>query len=171
MHETFRNSSIVFELGTGIGLASLAIAQCFPELDVHLSDLPDAEDLVQRNIAMLKGSHATFHQLDWTAPIPACLKKLEIDVLVMTDVTYNEKYHDALFKTIHDISKDFTKILFASKYRHIDEQSFIARLRRSFKLEACITLDKSTFEPKEPSETLELGDVEMLLLAPDVNSK
>lgn len=161
LHDVLSSARTVLELGTGIGLTGLTIAKTYSHLNVILTDLESARLLVERNIA-LNDASCRFEAIDWTSPTV----QSPVDVLVMTDVTYNETYHDALMNTIKSIADANTKVIFTSKYRHaryvfhegilISERAFIDRLPRSHTL-----LLDSDFT--ESSASPSLGSIELII--------
>lgn len=119
LRHVLNSSMSILELGTGIGLTGVAIAKAFSHLSIVVTDLTDAEELVTRNI-LDNGclQSVAFRRLDWTQPVPETIRTKKYDVIVMTDVTYNESYHEALLNTLATVLQPDTKMLFASKYRH-----------------------------------------------------
>jgi methylase of polypeptide subunit release factors len=84
----------VLELGTGCGMVGIAIAQTVSNSKVLLTDLPEAREIVERNIeSALKAPDAslTFRELDWDAELPDDLKSISepLDLVVAADCTYN----------------------------------------------------------------------------------
>lgn len=173
----------VVELGTGIGLIGIVLSH-LPDLEVTVTDLPTAETLVSRNIELAKGrrSRVTFQALDWTEDESAF--STPVDVLVMTDVIYNETYHDALWQTINRLTTDSHGrgssqerkcgkrrkkgqkapiILFASKYRHVSERVFIDRLKTQYRVLSETIFDGDSFCITDNQASI--GDVEILVLS------
>lgn len=174
LRETLSRDGHVLELGTGIGM----VGKCFDlvfgkhNVQVTLTDLSSAGPLILKNIdrpltrrkrQKIDRERLTFEALDWTEPVPESLTG-KVDTIIMTDVTYNETYHDALQKTLDGLSKaPDCRILFASKYRHASERPFIESLKKRYRIMASAVYDGSTFECT--SEDPSIGDVEVLLLS------
>jgi hypothetical protein len=84
----------VLELGTGCGMVGIAIAQTISNSKVLLTDLPEAREIVERNIeSAVKAPDASlaFLELDWDAELPDGLKSTSepLDLVVAADCTYN----------------------------------------------------------------------------------
>jgi methylase of polypeptide subunit release factors len=89
----------VLELGTGCGIVGISIAQGVPKADIILTDLPEAEEIVQKNIyqaTLAKDSTLRFHTLDWDDQISKdlnnwsdCPHCTELDLIIAADCTYN----------------------------------------------------------------------------------
>lgn len=156
----------VVELGTGIGLVGISMGVRYPHLRITVSDLSTARDLVESNIALSRADNVMFEALDWTNPTATMIQP-GMDLLVMSDVTYNETYHDALLDTIDSLVTTDTVIVFASKYRHISERAFIRRLVDTYQVLEKVTIDGSTFTNKSddsPKQEIVIGDVEIIVL-------
>ena len=72
------------------------LALLLPNSRVVLTDLPEARDIVERNIAsadLRNGSTLTFEELDWDADLPAWLvqaqEKVKTGLVLASDCTYN----------------------------------------------------------------------------------
>ena len=86
----------VLELGTGCGIVGMTLASVVPNCHVTLSDLPEAREIVEKNISecvltLTNGSNLSFEELDWDDQIPAWLARPEsrIDLVLAADCTYN----------------------------------------------------------------------------------
>jgi methylase of polypeptide subunit release factors len=84
----------VLELGTGCGMVGITIAQLIAGADVRLTDLEEAQEIVERNISIArpaKGSSLRFQTLDWDAELPLNLKSSSspLDLVIAADCTYN----------------------------------------------------------------------------------
>jgi predicted nicotinamide N-methyase len=86
----------VLELGTGCGIVGMTLAALIPNSYVTLTDLPEARDIVERNIAstdLRNGSTLTFQELDWDADLPAWFtlsqEKVKTELVLASDCTYN----------------------------------------------------------------------------------
>jgi predicted nicotinamide N-methyase len=84
----------ILELGAGCGIVGIAIAQVLTETDVTLTDLPEAQEIIERNISrahFAKESTLAFQVLDWDAELPRNLStsSSRLDLVVAADCTYN----------------------------------------------------------------------------------
>jgi predicted nicotinamide N-methyase len=84
----------VLELGTGCGMVGIAIAQTIPDSNVLLTDLPEAREIVERNIncaTEAPGVSLAFMELDWDADLPDDLQSTpnRLGLVVAADCTYN----------------------------------------------------------------------------------
>jgi methylase of polypeptide subunit release factors len=84
----------ILELGSGCGIVGITIAQLLPGAQVHLTDLPEAQVIVKRNIRLAKpaeGSSLEFQTLDWDAELPPNLRlpSWPMDLVIAADCTYN----------------------------------------------------------------------------------
>jgi methylase of polypeptide subunit release factors len=82
----------ILELGTGCGMVGITIAQIIEDADVYLTDLPEAQEIVQRNINLArpaKGSTVAFQELNWDVEIPSNIATSRLDLVVAADCTYN----------------------------------------------------------------------------------
>jgi hypothetical protein len=84
----------VVELGTGCGMVGITLAQTIPDANVILTDLPEAEEIVQRNInaaSSLPGGSLRFQELDWDAELPQTIQSSPhpLDLVIAADCTYN----------------------------------------------------------------------------------
>ena len=90
-----RNTRLrILELGTGCGIVGISIAQIIGGAKVLLTDLPEAQGIVERNISQArtaKGSSLAFRKLDWDAELPQNLQAPSppFDLVVAADCTYN----------------------------------------------------------------------------------
>lgn len=119
----------VIELGSGCGIVGIALAQIVPDCDVVLTDLPEAEEIVQRNIDVSNpaiSSRTTFQALDWEKPLPAPIRDRMFDMVLVADCTYNADSSPHLVKTLSALVKRSPKavIVIAMKVRHESENVF-----------------------------------------------
>jgi methylase of polypeptide subunit release factors len=81
----------VLELGTGCGMVGITIASIMDGAHVLLTDLSEAQEIVERNILRAhtaKGSTLAFQELDWDAELPSDLSS-HLDLVIAADCTYN----------------------------------------------------------------------------------
>lgn len=90
-----RDKLRVLELGTGCGIVGIALAQVFPEVDVLLTDLPEADEIVDRNLKQVttaEGSSLRFEAFDWDDELPVDVQASSghaLDLVLAADCTYN----------------------------------------------------------------------------------
>lgn len=132
--ETLENSpkKYLLELGCGCGVSGLSIAKLYPSWTVHLTDLPEATSLVEKNITANTLKNTTFSVLDWEAPFPSDLKAPSI--VLISDCTYNPDTAEPLVKTLERIAekREDVLIFLAYKKRHEDERLFFELVERRF---------------------------------------
>ena len=116
----------VLELGSGCGIAGIAVAQLRPRCQVYLTDLAEAMDVLRTNIAKsvpAVGTGVSQVILDWEEDLPVEIRRATFDLVLVSDCTYNIDYVPALVRTlsaIADISPN-TLILISLKFRHPSE--------------------------------------------------
>lgn len=124
----------ILELGTGVGILGISLGAQYPKINVVVTDLPDARDLVEENILINVSptSHiqrnVSFRPLDWEQrPFPAWTQTDSFDVIVMADVTYNSSTFEALADTLEHLLRTGSKgakVICCAKRRHIEEEDF-----------------------------------------------
>lgn len=183
LSNTLTKSETIIELGSGTGLLGLLIALkvgSSKSRRIVMTDLPDAEPLITQSMLLNQTlvRRVEYRPLDWTIPEQSTNlieRHGSGDVLVvMTDVIYNDAFHDALFETIERLtvssSKERkTRIVMMSKYRHISERPFIERLLEAWRVERYVIIDGSKFIEKSTDENdvpakARIGDLELLIL-------
>lgn len=117
------------ELGAGCGLVGLAMAKLHSHVDVLLTDLIEAEEITNRNIASAivpKTSSASFEVLDWTQPLPPSTCGRPIDLILIADCTYNAAFIPSLVGTLVALMKTSPEalVVVATKTRHSSEAVF-----------------------------------------------
>lgn len=164
----------ILEVGCGVGILGIITAICFPQCQVVMTDLMDAESFVNRNINqnLLEYKHlkdnASFRLLDWEErPFPSWTETEKFELVVMADVTYNTSTFSALTDTLEHLLQTGSKgakVLCCGKRRHDEEEVFWTGIvQRGFVIEKrivcaidlegnfrCIEIDSS----KEAGEQL-----------------
>ncbi|PYH47404.1 protein N-lysine methyltransferase family protein [Aspergillus saccharolyticus JOP 1030-1] len=126
------------ELGSGCGIVGVALAELLPGCSITLTDLPEVEEIVTKNIAVARPAESStlqFQTLDWDETLPAELCGGSIDLVLVSDCTYNADSLPALVSVLErllQVSPDAV-ILVALKRRHESETIFFD-LMRSAKL-------------------------------------
>lgn len=118
----------VIELGSGCGIAGIALAQLAP-CHVLLTDLPEAMEILSLNISvarLAKGSELDKMPLDWEEAYPSSLHNMPFDIVLVSDCTYNPDSLPALVRTVSAITSVSPDILVvvAMKVRHASETVF-----------------------------------------------
>ncbi|KAJ5170464.1 uncharacterized protein N7500_003247 [Penicillium coprophilum] len=118
----------VVELGAGCGIVGISLATMLPNCSVILTDLPEVEDIVTRNInatqlATMSSLH--YQNLDWDDP-PDELCSRPIELILVSDCTYNADSLPALVSTLDRLvrTSPLAIILVALKRRHDSETVF-----------------------------------------------
>jgi len=75
-------------------MLGIAIAQIVRGAKVVLTDLPEAQDIVERNISHIQtaeGASLAFQELDWDVDVPPNLQSpsSRLDLVIAADCTYN----------------------------------------------------------------------------------
>jgi predicted nicotinamide N-methyase len=124
----------VLELGTGCGIVGITIAKRFPNAEVLITDLPEAEEIARNNISMIAGqphpdgsfAKIGYQNLDWEEPLPGNLRNGNLDLILVADCTYNSDVVPDLVRTLASLVKynQDILILVAMKIRHDSEMVF-----------------------------------------------
>ena len=119
----------VLELGAGCGIAGIALAQMMSNCAVFLTDLPEAQEMLQMNIENAQLGHkSSLHLglLEWGTELPADFIADKIDLVLISDCTYNADSCSALVDTLSRVHQHSpgVKILVALKRRHEAEALF-----------------------------------------------
>jgi hypothetical protein len=124
----------ILELGTGVGILGVSIATAFPTSTVVMTDLLDAQSLVDENTRLNTNNHpqlirnASFRALDWEErPFPQWTMTEKFNLIVMADVTYNIATFIALADTLEHLLRTGSKggkVLCCGKRRHDEEEGF-----------------------------------------------
>lgn len=117
------------ELGSGCGIVGIALAKFLPQCSVLLTDLPEVEDIVTQNIAVAQpASESTieFQTLDWDERLPDNLSDGSVDLILVSDCTYNADSLPALVSVLDRLVQmsPTAIILVALKRRHESETVF-----------------------------------------------
>ncbi|OQE31050.1 hypothetical protein PENFLA_c002G00232 [Penicillium flavigenum] len=118
----------VVELGAGCGIAGIALASMLSNCSVLLTDLPEVEDIITRNInaaQLATMSSVQYQNLNWDHP-PDDLCPRPIELILVSDCTYNADSLPALVSTLDRLVRTSPDaiILVALKRRHDSETVF-----------------------------------------------
>ena len=119
----------VLELGSGCGIVGIGIVQLFPNCKVHLTDLPEAMDILDFNISRAKPaerSKITKSTLDWSEEIHAPIASQQYNLIVVSDCTYSSDSLPDLVNTLRSLksASEDGYILVGLKERHASEAIF-----------------------------------------------
>lgn len=126
----------VIELGSGCGIVGIALAQILPQCSILLTDLQEVEEIVTQNIAVAKptsSSNLEYRTLDWDEALPDDLCNNSIDLVLVSDCTYNADSLPALVSVLDRLvqSSPNAIILVALKRRHDSETVFFDLMQSS----------------------------------------
>ena len=119
----------VLELGSGCGIVGIALAQLVSGCSVILTDLPEAMEILDHNIStarVAQQSKLAKLSLDWDHEIPSAVKSSVLDLIVISDCTYNSDSQSALIRTLCALvalSPD-AYVIVSMKVRHSSEAVF-----------------------------------------------
>ncbi|KAL2857171.1 putative methyltransferase-domain-containing protein [Aspergillus pseudoustus] len=151
----------VIELGSGCGIVGIALAELLPQCSVLLTDLPEVEEIVSKNIAAAqpaRSSDLQYRPLEWEEELPNDLfKPPTVDLILVSDCTYNADSLPALVSVLSRLVKlsPHALILVALKRRHESESIFF-NLMKSAGLESL-----STDRMNLPSQYDECDEIEL----------
>jgi SAM-dependent methyltransferase len=119
----------VLELGCGCGIVGIGLAQTVPDCAVLLTDLPEVDELVERNIQIANpamSSKIDFVALDWEAPLPATVSARTFDLILVAECIYNSDSIPPLVDTLERLVQRSPKavVLISTKVRHESEAMF-----------------------------------------------
>ena len=133
IHDLLRNqrskSIRAIELGTGCGIVGIALSRLVASCSVVLTDLPEVEEIVERNMAVAadgaSSPKAQFHVLDWDEELPVDICREGVDLILVSDCTYNADSLPALVSTLAKLIQLSAEaiILLAAKRRHESESA------------------------------------------------
>ena len=119
----------VLELGCGCGVVGIGLAQTVPDCDVLLTDLPEVDELVERNIEAANpamSSNIDFAPLDWEAPLPPKIASRTFGLILVAECIYNTESIPLLVSTLERLIQRSPRavILISTKIRHESESMF-----------------------------------------------
>lgn len=114
------------ELGSGCGIAGIAFAQLWPQCQIFLTDLAEAMDVLELNISKaIPAANTTLSQvvLDWEEKLPLVLRDVTLDIILISDCTYNSDSLPALVETLSAMAafSPHVLVLISLKVRHCSE--------------------------------------------------
>jgi predicted nicotinamide N-methyase len=153
---SFRKLNII-ELGSGCGIVGISLAQLIPDCSVLLTDLPEAREIAERNIAGMKpatDSRARYQELDWEQPLPKAIQAKTFDLIIVADCTYNPDSGPALVQTLEALVEKSPKsgVLLSMKVRHDSELVFFDLMKKANfvqKTQIQVTLPELGSDPED----------------------
>jgi len=117
------------ELGSGCGVAGIALAQIVPGSSVLLTDLEAAQGIITKNInstSLPKGSSLRQEVLDWDEPLSGNEQHHNVDLLIVCECIYNADSCPTLIHILQQFMaiSPSVKILVITKRRHDSETVF-----------------------------------------------
>lgn len=154
----------VIELGSGCGIVGIALAELLPQYSVLLTDLPEVEEIVTRNIATARvapNSRLEYQSLDWDDEMPQDISSKRIDLILISDCTYNADSSPALVSILSQLVRKSPGaiILVALKRRHDSEAIFFDLMHTA----GFSTLNKDIL--KLPSQHGQMDQIELYCYA------
>lgn len=124
----------VLELGSGCGIVGIALAEMLPQCLAVLTDLPEVEDIITRNISAARpasSSSIEFQTLDWDEPDLDSESSSSLDLILISDCTYNADSLPALVSVLGQLTQRSPQalVLVALKRRHESEAVFFDLMR------------------------------------------
>lgn len=132
---TPRNTPLhILELGSGCGIVGIALAEMLPQCLAVLTDLPEVEDIITRNISAARpapSSNIEFKTLDWDEPDLDNEFSDSLDLILISDCTYNADSLPALVSVLGQLTQRSPQalVLVALKRRHESEAVFFDLIR------------------------------------------
>ncbi|KAK5201870.1 hypothetical protein LTR16_001164 [Cryomyces antarcticus] len=151
----------VIELGCGCGAVGIGLAQLIPDLDVTLTDVPEVEDIVRKNIDAMTPAiscKVRFEPLDWEAPLSPAIRDKWFGMIIVAECTYNTNSIPLLVQTLSALVSRSPKaiVVLATKVRHPDEALFHKLLKDAgFRQNSHVSIPLPT-EPESHPEKADL---------------
>lgn len=119
----------VIELGSGCGIVGLQLAHVRKQATVLLTDLPEAMEILERNIGvatLASRSQVSRAVLDWETCVPEDIAQQTFDLVLISDCTYNSDSIPALVRTVSSLVARSPEalVVVAMKVRHESEAIF-----------------------------------------------
>ena len=119
----------VIELGSGCGIVGLQLVQACCKAQVLLTDLPEAMEVLERNISIANfapGSQVSKAVLNWDENVPEAIAVQTFDLVLVSDCTYNSDSIPALVRTLASLTERSPEalVVVSMKVRHASEAIF-----------------------------------------------
>lgn len=120
-----------FVIGSGTGLVGIYAAELLKPKKVYLTDLADALEIMQQNVNLMQNESKVdmvVKELSWG---PEKLENYaDVDLVLLTDVLYNQSSHDLLLDTLDWIlDNKGCRALLTYKERNPDEREFFTKVK------------------------------------------
>ena len=117
------------ELGAGCGTVGIALAQLIPRIDVLLTDLPEAMEVLSQNVKRARpasGSSVEAAVLDWEGHGLDVIQDQTFDLIIISECTYNADSIPSLVHMLVGLMKTSPEalVLLSTKVRHESEATF-----------------------------------------------
>ncbi|ORZ20635.1 putative methyltransferase-domain-containing protein [Absidia repens] len=146
----------IIELGSGTGLVGIVAALELQPRSTYLTDLPDALEIMQQNIYRVEESgsidiNIQAKVLSWGPKTDGddvwMGDENEVDLVLLTDVLYNQGSHDLLLQTLDWlVVNPKCRVLLGYKERNEDERVFFTKLKE--RQWQCVLADTSDYEER-----------------------
>jgi len=126
----------IIEIGSGMGLAGLALARGKPEdLELYLTDQENMLDLMNANIRLNgETDRVQARVLNWGEPLPAFCRG--VDLVLAADCAYLEGAFPLLEQTLLDLTENSdVPILLSYKRRRAADRKFFRAMAKNFTIE------------------------------------
>ena len=160
----------ILELGSGCGIAGIALSQSLPNCNVLLTDLPEAMKILEINIKESKPkptSSAKAMELDWDNALPVSISEKKFDLILISDCTYNADSLPALVRTVSSLillSKT-AHVIVSMKVRHDSEAVFFELMSNAgleqIRHDTIKLPDGTRYENERPLEKIEIYDFQL----------
>lgn len=134
-HAEMFSSKRILELGSGYGLAGLAVAACTDASEVVISDgNPQVADYIQRNVRANAGAFGETQvksmTLHWKKEHDLNIKNT-FDVIIASDCTFFKEFHEGLALTVKSLLKpsDTSEALFFAPRRGNTLDKFLEKIK------------------------------------------
>ena len=115
----------------------LEVAHICNASDVLLTDVPEAMDILNSNVAIAKrasgSGRITTAVLDWQDDLPVEISNTCYDIVVISECTYNTNSIPALVRTVSALAEKSlaTLVVISTKVRHDSEAMFFDLMTRA----------------------------------------
>jgi predicted nicotinamide N-methyase len=139
----------IIELGAGTGMTGLMVAKALPQVEMHLTDLPELMPLVGKNIIHNSAENTSGFVLKWGETISSPSTRNSYDVILGADVVASIYSSSALIKTISQLANEGTWV-FITVNRRLSSiiDQFEQDMRRAF---AHVEIRKPLSDNKNPN--------------------
>ncbi|GMR42774.1 hypothetical protein PMAYCL1PPCAC_12969, partial [Pristionchus mayeri] len=121
------NGKSVLELGSGLGLPSIALSLLSSPSRIVASEQPLGLPLLNRNIRANRAIVETV-ELDWASPSSSSISSSHFDLILGADLVYKEEAFELLINTLEVLATPDTIIYFASRIRYPKDRKFYRNL-------------------------------------------